>query len=86
MRPRKRGKLMTICECHRQLYCHMIDSGYSEDDEEIALLKKAYDIGKKMSTRLRQYKYNYDRGWYEKNKLAGPQINENMAKRDRKTG
>ena len=34
-------------------------------------LKKHLTWQKKMNNKLRQYKHNYDDGWWEKNKLSG---------------
>ena len=58
----------TICEVHRELY----DIAYTELPESsqrariMALLEEAYLMGKKMNAKLRQYKFDYDDGWWEK--------------------
>lgn len=64
----------TICEIQRRIYRALKSNGYSEESEIITDLREAYDIGKKMNAKLRQYKNNYDDGWYEKNKRSGDPI------------
>lgn len=67
----------TICEIHREVYRDLVASGMSEKDPIIIKLKEAYDMGKKMNNKLRQYKYDYDEGWWKMNKLAGGTIDGN---------
>ena len=57
---------LSICEIHRQIYKGILND--MPKAELIELLEKAYMAGKKMDKRLRQYKYNYDIGFWEKNK------------------
>ena len=60
------GKLRTICEVHREIY-----RGLKSIDPNHPLLEnveEAFNMGKKLSNKLRQYKYNYDDDWWEKNK------------------
>lgn len=62
-------KTRTICEVHREIYREL-----TKRDANDFLLKKieeAFNMAKKMNNKLRQYKYNYDDGWWEKNKLSG---------------
>ena len=62
------GRLRTICEVHRQLYRLLKD----HPDPLIGeLLHEAFDMGKKMDNKLRQYKHGYDEGWWKKNRLSG---------------
>jgi len=58
--------LLTICEVHRQIYAGILSD--RPKDELIELLEKAYSMGKRMDAKLRQYKFDYDEGWWEKNK------------------
>ena len=57
----------TICEVHRELYDiaveHLKDSPHR--DVIMHKLEEAYLMGKKMNAKLRQYKFNYDDGWWE---------------------
>lgn len=57
----------TICEVHREIYdlvCdHMPDSKDKETIEN--KLEEAFNMAKKMEKKLRQYKFNYDDGWWE---------------------
>jgi len=59
----------TICEVHRRIYRVLTERGYKENDIVIDLLHQAFEYGKKMNYKLRQYKFNYDKGWYEKQKV-----------------
>lgn len=47
------------------------------NDPTLVLVDEAFKIAKKMSTKLRQYKYNYDNDWYEKNR----DIEETLSRR-----
>ena len=69
-RPRECAVVMdkrTICEVHRELYdiavTHFKDSPHFAAITE--KLEEAYWMGKKMNAKLRQYKNNYDDGWWE---------------------
>lgn len=61
----------TICEVHRELYDVIYDHFYNHEQftNFENLLQEAYDMAKSMDRKLRQYKNNYDDGWYEKEKL-----------------
>lgn len=61
------GNKRTICEVHRELYdlAHSYLGGAALQ-EFTALLEEAYTMGKKMQAKLRQYKGNYDEGWWER--------------------
>ena len=61
------GHKSTICEMHRELY----DLAHANLKGEALQaftdkLEAAYLMGKKMQAKLRQYKGNYDEGWYER--------------------
>lgn len=61
----------TICEVHRELYDFLIKEEKIDNETAnkiIDFLEEAYLIGKKMNSKLRQYKFNYDDGWFEKSK------------------
>jgi hypothetical protein len=68
--------LITICQLHRAIYRLLIKEGFEEETKLIKDLRKAYDIGKKMNAKLRQYKFGYDDNWYEENKSEGEKIDE----------
>jgi hypothetical protein len=42
-------------------------------------LREAYDMGKKLNNKLRQYRYDYDHQWWEDNKLAGGEISDDLS-------
>jgi len=69
----------TICEVHREIYEVLTKEKLSKYDIQaiIELLEEAYKMGKKMDSKLRQYKYNYDDDWWEANK----NINEKLKDR-----
>jgi len=71
---KRRGKFRNICEVHRELYRELKRLEITEDSEAIKLLREAFPIGKKMWNKLRQYKYGFDDGWYEKNRFEGGEI------------
>lgn len=58
----------TICEVHREMHDLVIEQGC--DEKLIRLLEEAFDMAKKMNRKLRQYKFNYDDGWWEITKEA----------------
>ena len=64
----------TICELHRRMYRELIRR--NPNDPLIPLLKDAFDIGKKMSNKLRKNKHDYDDGWYELHKYDGGELSE----------
>lgn len=58
----------TICEVHREIYDIVMDSyepSKTRDNIETKL-EEAFTMAKKMNSKLRQYKYDYDDGWWEK--------------------
>ena len=61
------GDKRTICEVHRELYdIIVLHFKTSPHFEEITnRLEEAYWMGKRMNAKLRQYKHNYDDGWWE---------------------
>jgi hypothetical protein len=58
----------TICEVHREMYDIMYNNlRLNPHYEELTTkLDEAYQMAKKMDAKLRQYKNNYDAGWWEK--------------------
>ena len=61
------GHKRSICEVHRELYdlAHANLSG-SALQEFTDKLEECYTMAKKMQAKLRQYKHNYDEGWWER--------------------
>ncbi len=61
------GHKRSICEVHRELYdlAHANLSGQALQ-EFTDKLEEAYAMAKKMQAKLRQYKGNYDEGWWER--------------------
>lgn len=64
----KTQKFRTICEVHREIYdliyLHMPQGTARQEVEN--KLEEAFLMAKKMNAKLRQYKHNYDDGWWEK--------------------
>ena len=61
----------TICEIHREIYDVLIEEKTIDPkiaNKLIDLLEDAYKVGKKIDGKLRQYKFNYDDGWWEQTK------------------
>jgi len=60
-----RSDFRTICEVHRQLYVAVIMRKPTK--EIVKLIEEAYGLGKKMDKKLREYKKDYDEGFWQKN-------------------
>lgn len=61
------SKKRTICEVHREIYTTLLQE-FEESPSRQMLEKKleeAYHMAKKMNSKLRQYKHNYDDDWWE---------------------
>jgi len=57
----------TICEVHREIYDIICE--INDDDTKNLLQEKveeAFNMAKKMDAKLRQYKFNYDDEWWQK--------------------
>ena len=65
-------KRHTISEVHRELYKLLKKE---KDPLIMLLLRSAFEAGKKMDNKIRQYQNNYDLEWWEKNRLTGGAIN-----------
>jgi hypothetical protein len=64
----KSQKKRTICEVHREIYDIVIETmpeGKSRLEVENKL-EEAFEMAKKMNAKLRQYAYDYDDDWWEK--------------------
>jgi|TARA_B110000908_G_scaffold150147_1_gene183947 hypothetical protein len=64
----KSQKKRTICEVHREIYdiiIELIPEDSRRTEVEIKL-EEAFEMAKKMNAKLRQYAYNYDDDWWEK--------------------
>jgi len=61
------GHKRSICEVHRELY-DLVHANLSGPALEAFTekLEEAYAMAKKMQAKLRQYKENYDEGWWER--------------------
>ncbi|MDB2657112.1 hypothetical protein N9Y60_03550 [Crocinitomicaceae bacterium] len=72
----------TICEVHREMYDIMYNNlRLNPHYEELTTkLDEAYQMAKKMDAKLRQYKNNYDDGWWEKERKEV--IKEKLKKRN----
>ena len=64
----------TICEVHREIYREL--NARNPHDYLIPILREAFDMGKKMDNKLRQYARGYDEGWWEQNRLVGGEIED----------
>ena len=69
--------MRTICEVHREIYDILIDEYPNE--QVLELLNESFVMAKKMNLKLRQYKNNYDDGWWEKSRKKI--INEKLKRR-----
>jgi len=65
------GRKLTICEVHRQLRREIVGQ---VSPKAMDLLQTAFDMGKKMDNKLRQYKNNWSEGWWKENRLSGGKI------------
>lgn len=72
----------TQCEVHREIYRELVKRGYRDDHPIMIKLREAYDMGKKLNNKLRQYRYDYDQEWWEDNKLAGGEISDELTDMD----
>lgn len=72
----------TICEVHREMYDIMYNNLHLNPhyEELTTKLDEAYQMAKKMDAKLRQYKNNYDDGWWEKERKEV--IKEKLKKRN----
>ena len=72
----------TICEVHREVYREihtLYESGaFGQEDYDFltSRLEEAFNYAKKMNNKLKQYKHNYDEGWWQAHKLDGGQLDE----------
>lgn len=72
----------TICEVHREIYreihnlYHNNKIDKKECDSITEKLEEAFNYAKKMNNKLRQYKFNYDEGWWEQHRLDGGELCE----------
>lgn len=63
----KSQKFRTICEVHREIYDLVYELPPSQNKTSIEeKLEEAFLMAKKMNAKLRQYKNNYDDGWWER--------------------
>ena len=65
-------RFRTICEVHRQIFQEL--RRRNQLDPLLELLREAYTMAKKMNNKLRQYKHNYDDGWWEEHRLDGEDL------------
>lgn len=71
----------TICEVHREIYDILYEDLTSDRREDVLdKLEEAYGMAKKMNTKLRQYKFNYDDDWWEKERAS--EIEEKLRTRE----
>lgn len=61
---RRASSWRTICEVHREIYDACQAIGATEISE---LVLEAFIMGKKMDAKLREYKFDWDDGFYGKN-------------------
>ena len=72
----------TICEVHREIYRHVnkmkSEGKIAEEDFDFVVprLREAFTFAKKMNNKLRQYKMNYDDGWWQTHRLDGGELSE----------
>ena len=79
------GNKRSICEVHRELY----DLAHAHLKDPYTLqvftdkLEEAYAMAKKMQSKLRQYKGNYDEGWWERQRAED--LQDKLALRAKRT-
>ena len=72
----------TICEVHREIYREIHDLYHKNVLNEeswqfiTVRLEEAFEYAKKMNNKLRQYKHNYDDGWWDAHRLDGGELDE----------
>lgn len=72
----------TICEVHREIYreiYRLSEDGKIEPEVYAFLvtrLEEAFEYAKKMNNKLKQYKHNYDEGWWRAHRLDGGALDE----------
>ena len=62
----------TICEMHRRMYRILV--ARDPHDELIPLLRKAFDMGKKMGNRLKYHKERHGDEWWALHRADGGEI------------
>jgi hypothetical protein len=67
----------TICEMHRRMYRIIVSR--DPNDELIPLLRRAFDMGKKMGNRLRYHRDKHGDEWWELHKVDGGEIDSDDA-------
>ena len=72
----------TICEVHREIYREIHDLYHKNEINKesweflTTRLEEGFNYAKKMNNKLRQYKFNYDDGWWQAHRLDGGELNE----------
>lgn len=81
--PDNRGVVVrTICEVHREIYREIHDLYHKNEMNEKSWqfiterLEEAFEYAKKMNNKLRQYRFNYDDGWWQQHRLDGGELDE----------
>lgn len=64
---RRASSWRTICEVHREIYDGLDAVAEPLRAELRERVLEAFIMGKKMDARLREYKHDWDAGFYEKN-------------------
>lgn len=64
--------MRTISDIHRQLYVRLKKANASPHIMD--LLGIAFEMGKKMDNKMRQYQDGKDETWWKQNRLAGGEI------------
>jgi hypothetical protein len=68
LKSNKPQKFRTICEVHREIYDLVYDNMPDNKTRELLeeKIEEAFNMAKRMNAKLRQYKFNYDDDWWEK--------------------
>lgn len=64
---KRASSFRTICEVHREIYDAAATLPESQRDRIHGLVIEAFIMGKKMDAKLREYKADWDTGFYEEN-------------------
>ena len=81
MRLRMASSRRTICEVHREIYDACDEMSEREKTKVQELVLEAFIMAKKMDAKLREYKSDWDEGFFEKNPDRMADIQNRAARR-----
>jgi len=74
----------TICEVHREIYDILLANHSRSKNFKVLeeKLEESYCMAKRMDNKLRQYKHNYDDGWWERSTAEA--VKKTLKRRNRR--